>query len=225
MTETRHYNFADLFELAADKVPDRIAIIDKRREITYRDLDDRSTRFAHALQAAGVLPGDHVGVLATNCIEWVEAMLAIYKMRARVVNVNFRYVEEEMRYLFDNSDLVALVYQREYAPIVIAGRDAQPRLQHFFRIEWDGSDADDSKLDPVEFEAAIASGSPARDFGERSDDDVYLLYTGGTTGMPKGVMWRQEDSYFSPSTGTNASNNERPTSAPAPRDPTDAQLP
>ncbi|MDQ1468444.1 MAG: 3-oxocholest-4-en-26-oate---CoA ligase, partial [Actinomycetota bacterium] len=187
----RHYNFADLFEMAADKVPDRVAIIDKRREITYRELDERATRFAHALQAAGIQAGDHVGVLATNCIEWVEAMYGIYKIRARVVNVNFRYVEEEMRYLFDNSDLVALVYQREYGPIVAAARDAQPKLQHFYRIEWDGSDADDSQLDPIEFEAAIASGSPERDFGERSDDDVYLLYTGGTTGMPKGVMWRQ----------------------------------
>ena len=146
MSVTRHYNFADLFELAADKVPDRVAIIDKRRQVTFRELDERSTRFAHALQAAGVKAGDHVGVLATNCIEWVEAMYGIYKIRARVVNVNFRYVEEEMRYLFDNSDLVALVYQREYGPlIVIAARDAQPKLQHFFRIEWDGSDADDSE--------------------------------------------------------------------------------
>ena len=118
----RHYNFADLFEMAADKVPDRVALIDKRRQITYRDLDERSTRFAHSLQAAGVKAGDHVGILATNCIEWVEAMYAIYKIRARVVNVNFRYVEEEMRYLFDNSDLVALVYQREYGPIVAAAR-------------------------------------------------------------------------------------------------------
>ena len=88
MTVTRHYNFADLFELAADKVPDRITVIDKRRQITYRDLDERSTRFAHALLNAGVKAGDHVGVLATNCIEWVEAMLAVYKMRARVVNVS-----------------------------------------------------------------------------------------------------------------------------------------
>src|SRR4051812_15138941 len=225
MTETRHYNFADLFELAADKVPDRVAIIDKRRQITYRELDERSTRFAHALQAAGVKPGDHVGVLATNCIEWVEAMYAIYKIRARVVNVNFRYVEEEMRYLFDNADLVALVYQREYAPIVIAARDAQPKLQHFFRIEWDGSDADDSKLDPVEFEAAIASGSPERDFGERSDDDVYLLYTGGTTGMPKGVMWRQEDVYFALGGGIDAISNERVTSPHAASDRIDTSLP
>jgi acyl-CoA synthetase (AMP-forming)/AMP-acid ligase II len=225
MSETRHYNFADLFELAADKVPDRVAVIDKRRQITYRELDDRATRFAHALQNAGVQPGDHVGVLGTNCIEWVEAMYGIYKMRARVVNVNFRYVEEEMRYLFENSDMVALVYQREYAPIVIAARDAQPKLQHFFRIEWDGSDADDSALDPVEFEAAIASGSPERDFGERSDDDVYLLYTGGTTGMPKGVMWRQEDVYFALGGGIDAMTNERVTSPYAASEKIDTSLP
>src|SRR3954470_19923247 len=168
MGETqRHYNFADLFELAADKVPDRIAIIDKRRQITFRELDERSTRFAHALEDAGVKDGEHVGVLATNCIEWVEAMYGVYKIRARVVNVNFRYVEEEMRYLFENSDMVAVVYQRESGPIVAAARDAQPKLLHFYRIEWDGSDADDSNLDPIEFETAIASGSPERDFGER----------------------------------------------------------
>jgi len=225
MSETRHYNFADLFELAADKVPDRVAIIDKRRQITYRDLDERSTRFAHALQAAGVKAGDHVGILATNCIEWVEAMYGVYKIRARVVNVNFRYVEEEMRYLFDNSDLVALVYQREYGPIVAASRDAQPKLQHFFRIEWDGSDADDSALDPIEFEAAIASGSPERDFGERSDDDVYLLYTGGTTGMPKGVMWRQEDVYYALGGGIDAMTSERVTSPHTASDKIDASAP
>ena len=120
----RHYNFVDLFELAADKVPDRVAIIDKRRQVTYRDLDERATRFGNALLDAGVKAGDHVGVLATNCIEWVEAMYGIYKIRARVVNVNFRYVEEELRYLFENSDLVALVYQREYGPLVAASRDA-----------------------------------------------------------------------------------------------------
>ena len=105
---TRHYNFADLFELAADKVPDRVALIDARREVTYRELDERATRLAHTLADAGVKAGDHVGILATNCIEWVEAMFAIYKIRARVVNINFRYVEEELRYLFDNSDIVAL---------------------------------------------------------------------------------------------------------------------
>jgi acyl-CoA synthetase (AMP-forming)/AMP-acid ligase II len=206
---TRHFNFADLFELAADRVPDRIAVVDRRRRVTYRELDERANRLAHALQDAGVKPGQHVGVFATNCIEWVETMFAVYKLRASVVNVNFRYVEEELRYLFDNSDMVAIVYQREFGPLIAQARDAQPKLQTFVRIEWDGSDADDSALDPIEFEAAIASHAPDRDFGERSDDDIYLLYTGGTTGMPKGVMWRQEDVYFALAGGIDVFTLER----------------
>ena len=115
---TRHFNFADLFELAADKVPDRVAVIDRRRRVTYRELDERGEPARpRAARTRACEPGDHVGIFATNCVEWVEAMLAVYKIRASVVNVNFRYVEEELRYLFDNSDMVALVYQREYGPL------------------------------------------------------------------------------------------------------------
>jgi acyl-CoA synthetase (AMP-forming)/AMP-acid ligase II len=203
-----HYNFADLFELAVDRVPDRVALIDANRQVTYSELEDRCNRLAHTLAARGVKPGDHVGILATNCIEWCEAMMAIYKIRASVVNVNYRYVEHELRYLFDNSDMVACVYQREYGPLIAAARDAQPKLQVFVRIE-DKSDADDSELDPIELEKVMAEGSSERDFAERSDDDIYLLYTGGTTGMPKGVMWRQEDVYFALAGGIDALTNER----------------
>ena len=206
-----HYNFADLFEIAADKVPDRIALIDHQRRVTYRELDERANRLAHALQDAGVEPGDHVGIDAMNCIEWPEAALALYKLRAVPVNVNFRYVEEELRYLFENSDIVGIVYQREYGPLIAKARDAQPKLTRFWRID-DGTDADDSALDPVDFEAAVASGSPARDWPERSDDDIYLLYTGGTTGMPKGVMWRQEDVYYALAGGIDMFTNEKVTS-------------
>jgi acyl-CoA synthetase (AMP-forming)/AMP-acid ligase II len=206
---TRHYNFADLFELAVDKVPDRLALVDARRELTYRELDERATRLAHTLTDLGVRAGDHVGILATNCIEWVESLFAIYKIRAAAVNINFRYVEEELRYLFENSDIVACVYQREYGPVVAASRSAQPRLGNFVRIEWNESTADDSSLDPIEFEAAVAAGAPQRDFPERSGDDLYLLYTGGTTGMPKGVMWRQEDVYFALGGGIDVFTNER----------------
>jgi 3-oxocholest-4-en-26-oate---CoA ligase len=220
-----HYNFADLFELAADKVPARTAVVDVRRRITYGELEARTNRLAHAFAAEGIKAGDHVGIYATNCIEWVESMFALYKLRAVPVNVNFRYVEHELRYLFDNADLVALVYQREYGPIIARARDAQPKLQHFFRIEWDGSDADDSALDPIEFEAAIASGSPERDFGERSDDDIYLLYTGGTTGMPKGVMWRQEDVYYALGGGIDAFTSERVTTPTAASDKIDPNAP
>jgi 3-oxocholest-4-en-26-oate---CoA ligase len=222
---TRHFQFADLFELAADTVPDRLALVDARREVTYRELDERSTRLAHTLAARGVEAGDHVGILATNCIEWVESVLAVYKLRASAVNINFRYVEDELRYLFENSDVVACIYQREYGPLVAAARSAQPRLKVFVRIEWSDSTADDSALDPIEFEAAVAQGSPERDFGERSDDDVYLLYTGGTTGMPKGVMWRHEDVYFALGGGIDVFTNERVTEPEAASKKIDASQP
>jgi acyl-CoA synthetase (AMP-forming)/AMP-acid ligase II len=221
----RHFNFADLFELAADTVPNRTAVIDRRRQVTYAELEARANQLAHALRDAGVQPGQHVGILATNCIEWIEAMVAAYKIRASVVNVNFRYVEDELRYLFDNSDMVALVYQREYAPLIIAARDAQPKLETFVRIDWEGSDADDSALQPLVYEAALAAHSADRDFGERSDDDIYLLYTGGTTGMPKGVMWRQEDVYFALAGGIDVFTLERASSPRWASDKIDASQP
>jgi acyl-CoA synthetase (AMP-forming)/AMP-acid ligase II len=219
-----HYNFADFFELAADKVPGRTALVDKRRRVTYGELEERTNRLAHTFASAGIGAGDHVGIYALNCIEWVEAMFALYKLRAVPVNVNFRYVEDELRYLFDNADLVGLVYQREFGPLIVKTRDAEPKLQQFFRIE-DGSGADDSALEPIEFESAIAAGGPERDFGERSGDDVYLLYTGGTTGMPKGVMWRQEDVYYALGGGIDAFSGERVTSPTAASDKIDPNAP
>jgi acyl-CoA synthetase (AMP-forming)/AMP-acid ligase II len=222
---TRHYHFADLFELAADVVPDRVALVDARRQVTYRELEARCNALAHALAGMGVQPGDHIGILATNCIEWAEAVIAAYKLRASVVNINFRYVEEELRYLLANSDPVVLFYQREYAPLVAAARDGQPGLKHFVRIEWNGDQTDDAALAPVEFEEAIAAHSSARDFGERSDDDIYLLYTGGTTGMPKGVMWRMKDVYFALAGGIDVFTNEPVTSPTTASEKIDASQP
>src|SRR5207302_1868933 len=128
------------------------------------------------------------------------------------------YVEEELRYLFASADPVALFYHREYAPLIEIARTAQPLLQHFVRIDWNGSDADDTLLAPAELESAIAGASAVRDFGERSDDDVYLLYTGGTTGMPKGVLWRNEDVYFALAGGIDVFTNEKVSSPTAPSD-------
>jgi 3-oxocholest-4-en-26-oate---CoA ligase len=219
-----HYNFADLIELAADKVPERMALIDHRRRVTYREFEERANRFAHALRDSGVKPGDHVGIDAMNCIEWTEAAFALYKLRAVPVNVNFRYVEEELRYLFENSDMVGIVYQREFGPLIAKARDAQPLLQRFWRID-DGTDADDTALEPVDFEDAMAAGSPERDWPERSDDDIYLLYTGGTTGMPKGVMWRQEDVYYALGGGIDTFTNEKVTSPTAASDGIDPSSP
>jgi len=183
-------NFADLFEHAADAFGERMALACGDREVTYRELDERSSRLAHHLAGIGVQPGDHVGLYARNSIEAVETLIAACKLRAAAVNINYRYVENELRYMFSDSDLVALVYDRQYASRVAAVAKDAPGLRGTVVID-DGSDAEIG--DETGYAAALAAASPERDFPPRSNDDVYIIYTGGTTGYPKGVMWRHED--------------------------------
>jgi acyl-CoA synthetase (AMP-forming)/AMP-acid ligase II len=206
------YNIADLFEHTVDSVADREVLVvgDERR--SYGQLEARANQLAHHLAAQGIRAGDHIGVYGSNSVEWIETTLAAYKVRAVPVNVNFRYVAEELRYLFDNADLKAVVYDRELAPRLAEVRDSLPLLQHLVHIDdGTGAEVEDvlAQLGSVAFEDAMASGSPARDFGPRSADDHYVLYTGGTTGMPKGVVWRHEDVFFALGGGIDAYTNER----------------
>jgi len=187
-------NIADLAEHAIDAVPDRVALICGDEKLTYAELEEKANRLAHYLIDQGVKKDDKVGVYCRNRNEIVIAMLGIVKAGAILVNVNYRYVEGELRYLFDNSDMVALVHERQYADRVANVLPDTPNVKTVLVIE-DGSDKDYQRYGGVEFYSAIAQGSPERDFGERSADDIYLLYTGGTTGFPKGVMWRHEDIY------------------------------
>ncbi|OBB66696.1 MULTISPECIES: acyl-CoA synthetase [unclassified Mycobacterium] len=187
-------NIADLAEHAIDAVPDRVALICGDEKLTYAQLEEKANRLAHYLIDQGVKKDDKVGLYCRNRIEIVIAMLGIVKAGAILVNVNYRYVEGELRYLFDNSDMVALVHERQYSDRVANVLPDTPNVKTILVIE-DGSDNDYQRYGGVEFYSAIAQGSPERDFGERSADDIYLLYTGGTTGFPKGVMWRHEDIY------------------------------
>jgi acyl-CoA synthetase (AMP-forming)/AMP-acid ligase II len=181
-------NFADLFEHAADVFAERIAVACGERQVTYRELEERANRLAHHLAAIGVQPGDHVGLYARNSIEAAETLIASCKLRAAAVNINYRYVENELRYMFADADLAALVYDREFAPRVAAV--APPGLRGTVVID-DGSGADIGT--GTAYADALAAASPERDFPPRSNDDIYIIYTGGTTGYPKGVMWRSED--------------------------------
>jgi acyl-CoA synthetase (AMP-forming)/AMP-acid ligase II len=183
------YNIADLLEHAVDAVPDRTAVICGDRQVTYAQLEERANRLAHHLAAQGVGKGDHIGVYSRNSIEMIEAMFAAYKLRAIAINVNYRYVHGELKYLFTNADLVALVHERQYSPKVAAVLPETPKLKHVVVVE-DGSDVE---FAGVPYETALAESPAVRDFGERSSDDIYMLYTGGTTGYPKGVVWRHED--------------------------------
>jgi acyl-CoA synthetase (AMP-forming)/AMP-acid ligase II len=187
-------NIADLAEHAIDAVPDRVALISAGEHLTYAQLEEKANRLAHYLIDQGVKKDDKVGLYCRNRIEIVIAMLGIVKAGAILVNVNYRYVEGELRYLFDNSDMVALVHERQYSDRVANVLPETPSVKTVLVVE-DGSDNDYQRYGGVEFYSAIAQGSPERDFGERSGDDIYLLYTGGTTGFPKGVMWRHEDIY------------------------------
>jgi acyl-CoA synthetase (AMP-forming)/AMP-acid ligase II len=181
-------NIADLFEHAADVFGERTAVACGERQVTYRELEERANRLAHHLAAIGVQPGDHVGLYARNSIEAAETLIASCKLRATAVNINYRYVENELRYMFADADLTALVHDREFTPRVAAV--APPGLRGTVVID-DGSDADIGA--GTAYTDALAAASPERDFPPRSNDDIYIIYTGGTTGYPKGVMWRSED--------------------------------
>jgi acyl-CoA synthetase (AMP-forming)/AMP-acid ligase II len=190
-------NIADLAEHAIDAVPDRVALICGDEQITYAQLEEKANRLAHYLTDQGVKKDDKVGLYCRNRIEIVIAMLGIVKAGAILVNVNYRYVEGELKYLFENSDMVALVHERRYADRVANVLPETPNVKTVLVVE-DGTEdpaGDFRKYGGVEFYSAIAQGSPERDFGERNADDIYLIYTGGTTGFPKGVMWRHEDIY------------------------------
>ena len=189
------FNVADLIEAAVDRVPEREVLVCGPDRLTYAQLDARANRLAHYFLSVGLQRGDFIGIYGFNSSRWVEAMLAAYKIRAVPINVNYRYVEEELLYLFDNADLVAVVHDAQFTPRIAAVRDRLPKLRHCIAIA-DGSEHDGSPIGAVPYEDALARHTPARDFAPRSSGDLYVLYTGGTTGKPKGVMWRHQDVIF-----------------------------
>ncbi|MDV7241061.1 MULTISPECIES: acyl-CoA synthetase [Rhodococcus] len=184
------YNLADLFEHSVDAMPDRVALIAAGRRITYRELEDRANRLAHNLLEAGLTAGSHIGVHLHNSIETVETLLAAFKIRAVPININYRYTSDELAYVYGNADLEAVVHHRVYSPRIAEVLPSLPKIRYTVVVEDDLGGAG-VHSDSVPYEEAL-SGSGRRDFGERSNDDVFIMYTGGTTGRPKGVVWTHE---------------------------------
>ena len=201
------FNLADMFEAAVDAFGDREYLVAAGQRRTYAEMEARANSLAHYLADNGVQPGDHVGIYALNSVEWVETAWAVFKLRAVWININYRYVKEELRYLFTNADLVALVHQAEFSPQVTDLLPELPDLKLVIGID-DGTGVPLGE-GTVPFEEAIAAGSPERDFAPRSGDDYYILYTGGTTGMPKGVVWRHEDVFYALGGGVDPTTNTR----------------
>ena len=197
------FNLADLFESVVDAVPGRLALVCGDRRLTYAELDARANRLAHHLVAHGVGAGDHVGVHLYNGTEFLECMLAAFKVRAVPVNINYRYVANELRSLFRDADLVALLHQRSFSPSVREVAGDVPTLRHLLYV--DDASGEQPPDGAVELEAAIAGQPAGRGFGPRSAGDLHIIYTGGTTGAPRGVIWRHEDLFFSGMGGGNPS--------------------
>ena len=176
------FNIADIYESLADAFPDRKAVVSGDIVLTYGQLDVRANRLANYWRSQGIGAEDHIGLYLYNGIEYVEAMLAAWKLRARTINVNYRYVAHELQYIIDNAELKGILYEADLADEVDSCTFGVANPLKMVR-------------GPA-YEAALASASPARDFPARSEDDLFILYTGGTTGMPRGVMWRQRDLFF-----------------------------
>ncbi|MEP6589496.1 MAG: acyl-CoA synthetase [Polaromonas sp.] len=188
---TRTFNLADLFEVVANAVPERTAFVCGEQRLSFRQLDARATRLASALRARGIGRGDNVGIALYNSAEYLETFLACCKIGAAPANVNYRYVADELHYLLGTLELKALFYGPELAGEVGKLASKLPNLQLRAQACTHGArpDGQDGLAGAGDYETLLASGSLDLPDAERSDNDVYLLCTGGTTGMPKGVIW------------------------------------
>jgi len=213
MASTLTFNLADLFESVADAVPKRTAIVSQQRQLSFRELDQRATRLANCWSALGIGRGDHIGLQLYNGSEYLEGMLAAYKLRAVPININYHYVTGELQYLYNDADLVAVVTHQAFAPHVAEVVNLAGKLRHVFSV----ADSSSAAVDPGfhDYEKALAQSSDVRDFAPRDSDDLYIVYTGGTTGMPKGVMWHHRDIFFGAMGGGDLDQSRGPIKDPA----------
>jgi fatty-acyl-CoA synthase len=184
---TRTFNLADLFEVVAEAVPDRTAFICGDQHLSFHELDQRATRLASALQNRGIGRGDNVGIELFNSAEYLETFLACCKIGAVPANVNYRYVAEELHYLLGSLELKALFFDESVAGEVGKIADQLPKLR--LKVQAGNGAGVNVGAGVTPYEALLALGSTTLSAPGRSDNDQYLLCTGGTTGMPKGVVW------------------------------------
>ncbi len=196
-------NFALVHEAIAAVAPDRECIVWRDRRLSWAEVTDRTRRLAAVLAGHGLgihdtvgerepwtSPHDHVALYLHNGNEYLEGMLGAAKARAAAVNVNYRYVADELRHVLADCRARAIVYHASFAPTLVEVVDHLPDLQLLLQVD----DAVATPLLPgaIDYELALAAAEPAAPRG-LSPDDLYILYTGGTTGLPKGVLWRQAD--------------------------------
>jgi fatty-acyl-CoA synthase len=183
--------YGDIFDAMARVVPpDQPALIHGSNVTTWRDFDRRTNNLARALIEDGAQPGEKIAFYLRNHPAYLEGVVAAFKARLTHVNVNYRYVADEVRYIFDNADPTSVIFAREFSPIIDEIAPRLPLVRRWLMVEDGTDEAVPEFAQPYEALAEEGEGAPL-DI-ERSPDDLFFLYTGGTTGMPKGVMWRQD---------------------------------
>jgi fatty-acyl-CoA synthase len=185
------WNFADVWEVVAEKLPDELAQIHGDRRLTWKEMDRRADGIAKWLLDLGVQRQDKVAHYLYNGTEYLESLFGILKVGLAPVNTNYRYADEELLYLWDNADAVAVVFNATFTDRIDGLRSRLPAVKGWLWVD-DGSGPCPEWATPYEDAAKSADKRVVAPWG-RDGDDLYLLYTGGTTGMPKGVMWRQDD--------------------------------
>ncbi len=207
------FNFAGMFEAMADAFPERTAILFREKALSYEDVRSRSRKLANFLRSRGLgtvkdrtglkaweSGQDHVGLYLFNGNEYLEGMLGSYMGRCAPFNVNYRYVADELEYLLKDSKAKAIVFHARFAPTLAQVLPKVPSLKLLIQVRDDSG----NHLLPgaIDYDEIMATGSDAKPDCTPSSEDLYILYTGGTTGMPKGVLWRQEDIFFAAMGGT-----------------------
>jgi 3-oxocholest-4-en-26-oate---CoA ligase len=186
------WNFADLWERVAERIPDATALKHADRSLTWREMDQRADALAAALLATGVQEQDKVAQYLYNSSEYIESLFALFKAGLAPLNTNYRYAEDELVYLWNNGDAVAVIFHGVFAARIEALRHRVPRVRTWLWVD-DGSGVCPDWATPYESAASTAVSARTVPPWGRSGDHLLLLYTGGTTGLPKGVMWRQDD--------------------------------
>ena len=181
-------HFATLWENISDVIPDRKALICGNIERTWKEYDERAARLASLLTKNGLGDNSKVGLYLHNSNEYLEAQYSIFKIKGVPINVNYRYKEDELVYLLDNADAEAVFYQGCYASQIESIKEKLPKVKVFIQVSDDTSELPEFSVD---FEDSISNNNPM-ERQERSGENIYMLYTGGTTGMPKGVMYKHQ---------------------------------
>jgi 3-oxocholest-4-en-26-oate---CoA ligase len=178
-------HFATVWESIADAIPDLPAVTHGSTTRSWADYDERAARVAGALDAAGLGPGAKVSLFMYNSNEFMESQFGVFKMRGVPINVNYRYLDDELWYLLDNSDSEAIIFHSSLGERVARVAERLPDLKLLIEVD----DGDTGRVpNAVAYDDVVATTDPMVRI-ERAEDDLYMLYTGGTTGMPKGVMY------------------------------------